>query len=88
MQLFFEMKSNGRFIDTILSRIRDEKGSSDSGVFDDKDRRTSGDDVRLDRQTLQGESVGRRHYRDSRENQEARKVIQELKPLKGKVLAL
>lgn len=58
----------GRTFDSIISRIRNEKGSSDSSILQAENGQTSRDDVRLDRQASQGESNRGRGDRSGRGN--------------------
>lgn len=58
-----------RLIDTIISRIRHEKGSSDYSILNVEDRQAGRNDVLLDRQSSQGEPIGGRNNTSSRANQ-------------------
>lgn len=83
LKKFEDEYKQGRSIDTILSRIRDEKGSGDDSLQSIEDRQAGRDNVRLDRKTSHGESVRRQDNSNSRSNQETGEVIQELKTPSG-----
>jgi hypothetical protein len=85
LQKFEDEYKQGRPIDTILSRIRDEKGSGDDSLYTIENRQAGRGNVRLDRETSQGEPVRRQDNSNSRSNQGTGEVIQELKTSSGEV---